>query len=226
MLTEVRKELRLLARDEWGGFDGMGGLAAAFVMPNDPAIAPILKKAGDVLQRFGHSYCGVWLTEKTLPSLVERDSVEIRKALAARELIVFETTGVTSRPADPFEQAIVIGQSHTNEKNVADFVGAIDIARSRASQIRPMAAHQAMAQTGKEGGASIEAAELPLPNAWRREKASCSLRRKRRRSALSIGGSRNMALEISVLNCIPTGRKRSSSCRSCRHPGKPSLMPT
>ena len=252
VLAEVRKELRLLARDEWGGFDGMGGLAAAFVMPNDPAIAPILKKASDVLQRFGHSpalngyqsrdparaymlaaaiwssvaglgltyaeppksfelygqkvrrpttireqglatcfdttllfasaleavglnpvvllktghsYCGVWLTEKTLPSLVERDPIEIRKALAARELIVFETTGVTSRPADPFEQAIVIGQGHTNEKNAADFVGAIDIARSRASQIRPMAAHQAMVQTGKEGEASIEAAEIPLPKA-------------------------------------------------------------
>jgi very-short-patch-repair endonuclease len=47
-------DLRVLARDEWPGMNSGGELLAAFVMPNDPAIANILKVAGDVLTGHGH----------------------------------------------------------------------------------------------------------------------------------------------------------------------------
>src|SRR5690606_35195217 len=55
LLAEREIEMRLLARDEWGGFASMPGLVAAFVMPNDPAVAGVLKEASAVLGRLGHS---------------------------------------------------------------------------------------------------------------------------------------------------------------------------
>lgn len=55
LVAESLHDLRILARDEWGGMESAGELLAAFVMPNDPALAPILKSAGEVLSRHGHS---------------------------------------------------------------------------------------------------------------------------------------------------------------------------
>jgi len=54
VLAERIEEVRVLARDEWGGFHAMADLLAAFVMPNDPAIAKILKKSGEILAKHGH----------------------------------------------------------------------------------------------------------------------------------------------------------------------------
>lgn len=54
-IAEHVAEIRLLARNEWGGINADGELLAAFVLPNDPAIAKILKAAAKVLERHGHS---------------------------------------------------------------------------------------------------------------------------------------------------------------------------
>ena len=54
-LATLEIEVRVLARNEWGGMSQGGELVAAFVMPNDPAIAKILKSAARVLERHGHS---------------------------------------------------------------------------------------------------------------------------------------------------------------------------
>lgn len=54
-LVETECPIELLARDEWGGLDDMDLLLAAFVAPNDPAVAKILKEAGRILERAGHS---------------------------------------------------------------------------------------------------------------------------------------------------------------------------
>ena len=48
----------------------------------------------------GHAFVGVWLVKRTLPMAVELDAAEVRKAIAAREMIVLETTGVTPSPRD------------------------------------------------------------------------------------------------------------------------------
>lgn len=48
-------ELELLARDEWGGGAEMAQLLVAFVSPNHPVVAAILKKASMTLERSGHS---------------------------------------------------------------------------------------------------------------------------------------------------------------------------
>ena len=47
-------EIELLARDEWGGVRDMAQILAAFVSPNDPAVAHVLKDAARLLERAGH----------------------------------------------------------------------------------------------------------------------------------------------------------------------------
>lgn len=54
-LASTDVDVRVLAREEWGGMNQGGELLAAFVMPNDPAVAKILKSAAKILERHGHS---------------------------------------------------------------------------------------------------------------------------------------------------------------------------
>jgi hypothetical protein len=248
VLAESLHEIRVLAREEWGGIESTGELLAAFVMPNDPALAPILKSAGEILSGHGHSpaldgyqsgdprrsyllaaaawsavaaksltyanpprsfeavgqkvrspatilgaglatcldttllfasaleaiglnplvilqqghcFVGVWLVEKTLSRLIETDCAEIRKAIAAQELVTFETTLITRRPPACFEDAVATARRATQESEESKFVAAIDVGRARMSQIRPLASHQsAAAETAPPPATS---GPLPLP---------------------------------------------------------------
>ncbi len=54
-LARETRDVRVLARNEWGGLSGIPDILAAFVLPNDPAIARILKLASDVLRAAGQS---------------------------------------------------------------------------------------------------------------------------------------------------------------------------
>ncbi|MBS0995539.1 DUF3320 domain-containing protein [Gluconobacter cerinus] len=47
--------LTVRCRSEWGGLQGLPDLLAAFVLPNDPAVAKILRSASLLLQEAGHS---------------------------------------------------------------------------------------------------------------------------------------------------------------------------
>lgn len=248
IISEAVVQVRLLARDEWGGVADMAQLLPAFSMPNDPAIFKLLRSAAERLTEHGHSsaldgyqsndpkraymlaaaaysavaglglhyaqppasfesrgqkvrrpstmandilatcldttllfaaaleaaglnsvvllldghaFAGVWLVKRTLPKTIEPDIVEIRKAIAARELVVFETTGVTHRPAMTFEQARKFGESKVDENATQPFVAAIDIARSRSAGIMPLASHDA-AQPDEQF-ASNDLADIPLP---------------------------------------------------------------
>lgn len=250
VVATVEKEIRVLARDEWGGLNSGGELLAAFVMPNDPAIAKVLKIASDVLAKHGHDsaldgyqsrdprraymlvaalwsavasrsltyanppksfelvgqktrrpatvmadglatcldstllfaaaieavglnpvvvmveghcFVGAWIVEKTLGQVVERDCTEIRKAIAARELITFETTLVTGRPPARFEDAVKTTVSATSEAKEHAYQATIDIGRARTAQIRPLASHQAASQIADESQG--ERGPLPLPAA-------------------------------------------------------------
>ncbi|MCV9940420.1 DUF3320 domain-containing protein [Boseaceae bacterium BT-24-1] len=243
-LAESRFPVRLLARDEWGGVADMAQLLPAFVLPNDPAIAKILRSAADSLAGHGHpsgldgyqsndpkrslllaaavysaiaglklhyaeppasfeqrgqkvrrpstvaqdrlatcldtsllfaaalegcglnsalllfqnhAAVGVWLTKRTLPNAVETDLTEIRKAIAAREFVAFETTGVTHRPPVTLDHARQLVAPRFEETQAAGFVAAIDLHRSRSGGITPLASH-APAQS-----ADSEDAEIDLP---------------------------------------------------------------
>jgi len=53
--TLVEKcRIDLLARDEWGGVRDMAQILAAFVSPNDPAVAKVVKEAARLLEAAGH----------------------------------------------------------------------------------------------------------------------------------------------------------------------------
>lgn len=111
----------------------------------------------------GHAFAGVWLVKRTLPKTIENDVTEIRKAIAARELVVFETTGVTHRPPMLFEQAKKAGEAKLAENAAERFVSAVDVARSRSSGIMPLASHEAPLTV--EDGEADEPTDMPLPAA-------------------------------------------------------------
>lgn len=251
ILVEQRIVVRLLARDEWGGTADMAQLLPAFVMPNDPATATVLRHAAEILSAHGHpaaldgyqsgspqrafmltaavysavtaqslhyaeppasfetrgqkirrpstivssklatcldtsllfasaleatglnsvillfqghAAVGVWLTKKTLANAIEVDAMEIRKALASRELIVFETTGVCHRPVMTFETAQHAIQHRLDEAQTVAFVAAVDVSRSRSGGITPLASHDPTAPLGDEAE-PLAPTSLPLPTA-------------------------------------------------------------
>ncbi|MGD9128329.1 MAG: DNA helicase, partial [Planctomycetia bacterium] len=247
ILHEIRQELRILARDEWGGMSAMGELLPAFVTPNDPALATLLRSAATLLgqdgystalngyqsgdpnrvymlaaslwsavagrslvyanppgsfekvgqktrrvatvlgdglgtcldtallfasgleamglnpvliMNEGHCYTGVWLVEKTFKRLVEKDCSEPRKAIAAKELVVFETTMVTHQPPGRFPDAVTTATRLLSEEREHEFVAVIDVARARMAQVLPLASHEARR---KEVSEELESGPLPLP---------------------------------------------------------------
>jgi RecA/RadA recombinase len=249
ILDEQRIVVRLLARDEWGGVADMAQLLPAFVMPNDPGVAGILRKAAErlaahghptsldgyqsqspqraymltaaiysaiaalglfyaeppasfesrgqkvrrpstitesrlatcldttllfaaaleaaglnpiILMFDGHAAAGVWLTKRTFGRAIETDLVEVRKALVSRELIVFETMGVTQRPVLTVEAAQRALDRRLAEEEASAFVAAIDVKRARSSGITPLASHEALKWSVSDGEPT-PAADLPLP---------------------------------------------------------------
>ena len=145
----------------------------------------------------GHCFAGVWIVDKTFNRIFEPDCTEVRKALASRELVTFETTLVTHQPPAHFEDAIKTAKAATTEKAEGDFVGVIDITRCRMAQIRPLASHdQAKPGSGeateassplslpalpKLGGAPAEATDVPTTpdgriERWQRKLLDLSLR--------------------------------------------------
>ncbi|WP_296720683.1 DUF3320 domain-containing protein [Erythrobacter sp.] len=95
-----------------------------------------------ILMFEGHSAAGVWLTPRTFGNAIEPDQMEVRKALASRELIVFETTGVTHRPAMTLEAAQSALDHRMGEHEAHGFVAAIDVRRARSGGIMPLASHE------------------------------------------------------------------------------------
>ncbi len=55
LLAELRRDVRFLTRDEWGGISSTPQLIASFVAPNHPAVATILRSASKILKRGGRS---------------------------------------------------------------------------------------------------------------------------------------------------------------------------
>lgn len=90
----------------------------------------------------GHCFAGVWLVKKSFKRIVENECSELRKAIAARELIVFETTLVTHQPSVLFENAIASARGAVSEEKEHEFVAVIDVSRARMSRIRPLASHE------------------------------------------------------------------------------------
>lgn len=254
IVDERHLEVRLLARDEWGGVADMAQLLPAFVLPNDPGIARILRKSAErlaahghpsgldgyqsespqraymfaasiysavaglalhyaeppasfesrgqkvrrpttieeerlatcldttllfaaaleaaglhpvILLFNGHAAAGVWIVKRTFANAIETDQMEVRKALASRELIAFETTGVTHRPAMTVEAAQQVLDRRLDEAEAHAFVAAIDVKRSRSGGITPLASHEPIRRGVMDEEPALPVSDLPLPTAPR-----------------------------------------------------------
>lgn len=53
VIAEFTQDIRILAMNEWGGTAGIPDILAAFVQPNDPAVARIIRVASDLLRAGG-----------------------------------------------------------------------------------------------------------------------------------------------------------------------------
>ncbi len=111
-LVESVIDLRLLARDQWGGAGSSPELLSAFVMPNDPAVAKILKSASAVLEKHGKDSslegyqrgepARVWMILSAIWSAIAGEKITYANPPAS-----FEKTGQKTRiPSAILEQGL------------------------------------------------------------------------------------------------------------------------
>ena len=89
--------MSLLAFDQWGGIAVLPEMLAAFVTPNHPAIAPIIKRTSEIL--------GTWTESSALDEYQTRDPNRVKKQMAAiYEAIAEQQIAYCSAPAS-FEES-------------------------------------------------------------------------------------------------------------------------
>ena len=86
----------------------------------------------------GHAIAGAWLQPMYFPNLTVEEPIIVRKAIALKDLVVFETTLATSDHPVPFTKAIAEGTRLLSEENEDEFVYAIDIKQARRRGIQPL----------------------------------------------------------------------------------------
>lgn len=108
-----------------------------------------------------HALTGAWLQPQTLRTLTIEDPIEIRKAIAQDELVLFETTMVTGGHAMPFSRAIAEGRRQVSEANENAFVYAIDIRQARGRDIQPLSS--LVRAAAGDGGAGVDTSRAAPP---------------------------------------------------------------
>jgi len=83
-----------------------------------------------------HAFAGCWLVDEDFSLSAQDDPQAIRKRVKGGELVLVETTFLTKRQAPSLKQAANAALAHLDAED--DFHYAIDIKRSRISQIRPL----------------------------------------------------------------------------------------
>ena len=102
----------------------------------------------------GHALCGVWLQPQQLLALTTDDCSDLRKYIALKELVLFETTLVVNEPPLPFSKAVSEANRRVSEENEQEFVYALDVKRARRQQITPLGTVAKMPETGEAQGDS------------------------------------------------------------------------
>ncbi|MFO1436585.1 MAG: DUF4011 domain-containing protein, partial [Gammaproteobacteria bacterium] len=87
----------------------------------------------------GHALTGVWLRPEEFSTVVIDDITALRKRVKLKELVLFETTLVTQRPAIAFASAVEQGARQIAEGQDESFELAVDIRRARLQRIKPLA---------------------------------------------------------------------------------------
>ncbi|MCO1336274.1 DUF3320 domain-containing protein [Microbulbifer sp. OS29] len=100
----------------------------------------------------GHALVGLWLQAEELSSVMVDEGEILRQRIPLKELILIETTAVTSHPAIPFSKAIQQGSRAVSLEKDHEFVAVIDIRRARAHRIKPISLKSStVSATGVEG---------------------------------------------------------------------------
>jgi len=86
----------------------------------------------------GHALVGVWLQPEELTTIVIDEAEPLRKRIQLKELVLIETTYVTSHPAPPFSRAVAAATEVIAPEKDDTFNAAIDIRRARAHRIAPL----------------------------------------------------------------------------------------
>lgn len=100
----------------------------------------------------GHAFAGFWLQPQEFAQLVTDDVSSVRKRVDLKEMVVFETTLVTTAHPPSFTQAFEEALKHLTEE---EFQAAIDSRRARMQKIRPLAL----------GGGCLDCLSDSTPNA-------------------------------------------------------------
>jgi very-short-patch-repair endonuclease len=87
----------------------------------------------------GHAFAGVWLRQEEFSSVVVDDVTAIRKRVKLKELVLFETTLITQRPAPSFTYATENATARISEEKEEEFELVVDIKRARMQRIKPLA---------------------------------------------------------------------------------------
>ncbi len=110
-----------------------------------------------------HALVGVWLQPESLSTIAIDDAETLRKRVDLQELLLIETTCVTTHSAPSFSRALEAARRMVEPDLDSTFVAAVDIGRARAHQITPLALKSGKAAA--EVGSGGTTAELPLEHA-------------------------------------------------------------
>jgi len=112
----------------------------------------------------GHALVGVWLQPEELPAIVIDEAEPLRKRIQLKELVLIETTYVTSHPAPPFSRAVAAATEVIAPEKDDTFNSAIDVRRARAHRIAPLGLKSGK-PLGPTDGRNGERVELTLEEA-------------------------------------------------------------
>jgi very-short-patch-repair endonuclease len=103
----------------------------------------------------GHAMAGVWLKAEAFPTVVVDDVTAVRKRIKLKEMVVFETTLVTHRPAPGFAYATERGAEQVGEPVEDTFEMLIDLRRARMQRIKPLASAETIAPDAAPGPQTV-----------------------------------------------------------------------
>ena len=87
----------------------------------------------------GHAFAGVWLQAEEFSTTVVDDVTAVRKRVKLKELVLFETTLITQRPAPSFSYATQHAAGQIDEDKDDAFEMLVDVRRARMQRIKPLA---------------------------------------------------------------------------------------
>lgn len=125
--------------------------------------ASVLEQAGlnpIVALPEGHALVGVWLQPEEFSSIVVEEAEMLRKRIDLKELLLFETTFVTSSPPLAFSQARLDVGKTLHPDFDEKFSCAIDIRQARAHRVTPLALR--VKKDDNQGVVLSVSTELPL----------------------------------------------------------------